>query len=188
MGIVSVILKGGDVSDPVIDFTEEPEEVLVDLINIYNGTRFTTGQLLFGMPQPYPSDPKHNTSLVVYAKKKSGYKGQVTMKYQRLDINQQIGVGESTVFEIGNATNLSDLIGAVNSQLGIRLDADDFLDAPLVLRPGGETNLYQQNLVILDYSLLYVGALAMTIKTNELALKDVILKPVLNAFSYTPPA
>jgi hypothetical protein len=173
---------------PVLDYTEESEDVLIDLINFYNPTKFSTGQLLFGMPLPYTGDAIHNTSLVVYAKKFSGYKGQVTIKYKRLDVQTQVGPDESTVFEIGNATKLSDLIGTINTRLGIKLDTDDYLDAPLVLRPGGATNTYQQELVILDYSLLYVGKLVMTIKTNELALTDVVTKRVLHPFSYTPPA
>lgn len=173
--------------EPVIDYTEESEEVLVDLINIYNGTRFTTGQLLFGMPTVLTGDPVRNTSLVVYSKKYSGYKGQVTIKYKRLEVQSQVGEDESTLFEIGNATKLSDLIGTINTRLGIKLDADDYLDTPLVLWPGGETNTYQQQLVILDYSLLYVGTLTFTLKTNEIALGDVIAKRVLNTFTYTPP-
>lgn len=147
---------------PVIDFTEESEEVLVDLINSHNGTQFTVGQLLFGMPAVITNDPQCNTSLVVYAKRYSGYKGQITVKYKRLDINEQVGEGESTVFQKGTATQLSELIGAVNSQLGIKLDADDYLDAPLAQPPEGASS-FQQELVILDYSLLYVGKLVMTI-------------------------
>lgn len=150
----------------VIDYTEESEQVLIDLINHYNTTQFTTGQLLFGMPAVNSDDPDHNTSLIVYAKKYSGYKGQITMKYQRLDINQQVGADESTVFQRGTATMLSELIGAVNTQLGIKLDTDDFLDAPLNIPSDSTVTTFQQDLVILDYSLLYVGKLTMTITTN----------------------
>jgi hypothetical protein len=172
---------------PVIDYTEEPEEVLIDLINIYNQTRFSTGHLFFGMPQILPGANNPNTSLVVYAKKFSGYKGQVTIRYQRLEIATQVSPDESTVFDIGSAVMLSDLIPAINTQLGVNLNPTDFLDAQLQFRPGGETNTYQQALTMLDYSLLYKGTLMMTIRTNEIALKDVVVKPVLSAFAYTPP-
>jgi hypothetical protein len=153
---------------PVIDFTEEPEEVLVDLINIYNDTHFTPGQLFFGMPQILPDSQQNpNTSLVVYSKKFSGYKGQVTIKYQRLEIQSQVGDGESTIFDIGNATMLSDLIPSINSQLGINLNPEDFLDVSLRAVAGNGTNMYEEQLVILDYSLLYTGAMTVTIRTNE---------------------
>src|SRR5690606_25575993 len=77
-------------------------------------------------------DDGKNTSLVVQAKPNTGYVGDVTVKYDRLDMEGFRQYGDPT-FEIPLGGGLPEIIEAFNMFYGANLSLEDDIDSDLVV-------------------------------------------------------
>lgn len=131
-------------------YIKPSREMVLNAINIENGLQndpLTFEQIALGQPQVITTpNSKRNTRLLVYSLMKRGYKGNVTITFNRYSMENLFrGV---TVVVIGDpVAKLSDILPAFNKATGIVLLPDDIVDkdvsklglswvTDLVVRPG----------------------------------------------------
>lgn len=178
-----------DDGETAIDLTKLPEEILVQLINRDNKSKLTTALVGFKTPAPAPSQAPRNTEVVVYAKRRSGLRGEVKVFYDRLNIVDIVGQSD-IIFDLDEATRLSELIPDINQRYGINLTPQDYVDIDLSPTAGGFGNTYSLAFHTAPESLVYFGSINFTIRTNEpegIQLSAVITDRILDIFTYTPP-
>lgn len=165
----------------VIDYTQLPNQIILDLINADNGTAFTPSMLMFGLPTVMPDGSLRNTQLKASAIPESGLRGDATFYYNRIDINTRIADGVSKQFYIGTALTWKDLIPQINFRFGINLTIDDFIDGALNI-PNDQTQ--DAVLQIAATSLVYLGQLTLSLigaSSSGIPLSSVITDTYLGA-------
>jgi hypothetical protein len=171
----------------VSDFTKQPEEILVDLINADNGTAFSVTQLYFGLPRVLPVGENRNTTLDIFANEGSGYAGAVNVRYNRVSLSVVPG-NRSRNFDVGNALSLRDLVARINERYGIRLTQRDYVNVAIpVMQPGERTAITLQ--AGAD-SLVYQGNTVLTLVSdigNAIYLNSVVTDTELDTLNYTAP-
>jgi hypothetical protein len=172
-----------------IDYKRPPAELVIDLINKDNGTKFTTEQITFGIPK-LTLNGRHNTEVIVKATARSYFTGQTKLKYNRVDIADIPG-DRSTVFEINTSieTQLSDLIPAIDARYDLALTPEDYVNIPL---PAIGAGVNEQDVVILKAaltSLVFINELNLQItRAGQVLLSTVINHPMLIGLFYNKPA
>ncbi len=169
------------------NYNQLPRKILVDLINADNGSALTTGVVTFGNPSVITGLGGRNTAVVVSAAGGSGYSGNVTVNYKRIDIATVPG-SRSLQFQAGDAVNVSDLIDEINAAYGILLQAEDYVDAALPTFDGVTPHEVQYfDLVAAANSLIWTGTLTLTLNGNDVPLSNVVTVLDLNGLTYTAP-
>ena len=176
------------------DYTQLPAQCLVSLINDANGTTITPAQITFGPPTPI--NGLRNTEIVVTSVPAASVPagttplppGSVAVTYNRLNLNAIPGV-RNTSFSNSSATNISDLLPQINAAYKINLTAADIIDAPL---PIFTSNIPNETigfvLVAAPGSLVFIGAVELTLINTSVQLSSIITNTVLNGFIYIQPA
>lgn len=169
------------------DFTKSAVQILIDQINEDNTSALTPALVTFGAVA-VDGGGVRNSNISATAVGGSGYTGSVEFKYNRVDLASIPG-SRSTEFQVGDATNLSDLIDEINVAYQLALTADDFVDAAIPAFPGEEPHETQTiNLVAKATSLIFRGQLTLTIDANDVPLSNVITTTTLNGLTYIQPA
>jgi Zn-dependent alcohol dehydrogenase len=169
------------------DFTKSDVQILLDQINEDNTSALTIALVSFGAVAT-DNGGVRNSKISATALAGSGYSGSVDFLYNRVDLATIPGA-RSTVFQAGDATNLSDLIDEINVAYQLNLTAADFVDAPIPAFPGAEPHETQTiDLVAKAGSLIFVGTLTLTIDANDIPLSNVVTTTTLNGLTYTQPA
>jgi len=173
------------------DFTKAPDQILVDLINADNGTALTTALIGFGVPTAATGgSPVRNTELEVSAKAGSGYKGSVVVQYNRLNIQDFVGVSatpDGLELPVGDATKYSDLIPEINTALGVNLTEADYVDGDIGEWQGVPNEEKVITITITADSLCFIGSLTLTLHAEDIELSTVITSLVLNGLELPEP-
>ena len=171
----------------VTDYTLTANEIILDLINQSQspaGT-LTADQVVFGAASVNATNPgvNGNTSLVVTGNVAGGFKGDVTVTYNRVAAADIPGARQ-TAFEKGAATQISDLLPAINARYGVNIAAADIVDAAL---PAVTDDPVAFNLAFQPGALVFVGTLALEVTPDAAELDTVITTTILDGLEYIPP-
>lgn len=170
----------------MFDYTKDPLQLLIELINEDNSLGLTDELVEFGLPTTTTGeDPPKNTSINVSALPGSGYTGNVDVTYDRVPTSGFVGTVDLT-FQLGDAENVSDMIPEINALLNINLTENDYVDAPLP-EFEGEPNEVIPVIITMDAdSLVYLGSLTIQISAGEIDLASVITTTELTGFFIDP--
>lgn len=162
-----------------IDYSKLPNDIIVDLINLDNGTQLTSGLLSFSDPKPLTEGPC-NTLVIASAAPNSGFRGSVTFFYNRRPITDMVGV-QSLDFFIGTAQSWREMIPLINFRFGIHLTLNDIIDGPIKVNEGQTLSAI---LKMAPTSLIYLGELTTNLvgtTPQGIALGSVITDRYLHA-------
>ena len=119
----------------ISDFTKSPQQIVLDLINYDNTSNLTLELVSLGLPNVTVDNANdRNTEIVVSSVEGGGYKGEVTVEYNRLQIQDFVPImveGGALSFPVGDALRFSDMIPEINVALGINLTEADYVDADI---------------------------------------------------------
>lgn len=106
--------------------------MLLDAINFQNGLQnnpLTWDQIAAGFPEQIttPSE-RRNTRLMIYGLRQGGYRGSVTLTYDRIDLDELFRNVTPLVLTKTPPKKLSDLLPLLNEQYGLSLVEDDIID------------------------------------------------------------
>ena len=169
----------------VSDFSQMPDQIVLDLINEENSSSLTLELVEFGKPF-IAGLPEANTEMEVTAKDGSGYKGSVTVAYDRLDIQGfvPIMVGSDLVLPVGDAEKFSDLIPEINVALGINLTEDDYVDGDIGEWLGVPNETQDITIPMHADSYVFIGSLTLTLESEDILLSEVIVNQILQGLNY----
>lgn len=112
-------------------YTKTSKEMLLDAINIENNLQnnpLTWNQIAAGFPEKVTSaGADKNTRLIIYGLKQGGYKGTVTLKYDRISL-PEIFRNVTPVVVTESVALLSQLLPKLNKTYGLSLDKDDIIE------------------------------------------------------------
>ena len=163
-----------------IDLTKSEIEVLVDRINQVNLTNIDYRSITVGNPTMVNGEL---TSIVITGKPNSGITGSATLRYNRKNIATLIG-SRNKVFTQDSAITTRDLVNKINTEYGIKLDADDIVDVALpVFSNGTPGETLNFTLTIAPTSLLYIGAVTLTLRRRDIVMSDLITNTTLGDMS-----
>ena len=175
------------------DLTKAPKQVILDMVNAKTSAGFTEASFSWaGLPVVEASGK--NTSLTLTAVPGSGYKNSRTIRYNRLNLNTDIGqkylavgTGRDLIFSVGDGTKIADLIPEVNSRLGINLTGDDFVDGDLPTFSGELNETRPVQIVAKADSLPYIGSITITLKAEDVDLATAIPDVEMDGLTYAAP-
>ncbi len=113
----------------VSNFLQENNKIVLDLINEQNSTSLPGTAVTFGAPTEVVADGIA-TTLVVSSVEGSGYRGDVSMTYNRVPLSFMNDNEPDLVIET-EATTTQGLIEFLNTTFGILLTNADIVDAPI---------------------------------------------------------
>jgi hypothetical protein len=173
------------------DFTKLPKDILVARINndnVVNNAALTSAMLTFGLPTAATGGTAtRNTDLSLTAVAGSGYTGSVTVHYNRVDLSTVPG-SRSTVFPLGSASKISDLIPTINAAYVINMQPEDYVDGPLPTFTGQPNETHDFSLTANADSFVWINTLTLTVHGNDVPLSSVVTNQTLNGLTYTQPA
>lgn len=171
-----------------LDFTKAPDQVLLDQINHDNTSTLTLAQISYGIPTVATgTNPNPDTEITVSAQAGSGYSGNVIVGYNRVQLSTIPGA-RATVFPIGAAANISDIVPAVNTAYQINLTSADYTDGPLPVFTGTPNEEHAFQIAATADSVVYEGVMSLTVQANDIPLSTVITTTSLTGLVYTQPA
>lgn len=143
-------------------------QAVVDLINTANPDLpfpIDATNFVFSTPTAITTTDGsgNNTSIRISAKKSSGYKGQVTVQYRRIDLNvlfRGVSVGITRYVQSGNM-DLAALIPLLNEKFGLNLTSNP-TDFSLSGVWGSANSGEIRNLIPAATNLHYVGSLPLS--------------------------
>lgn len=153
----------------------KPSNALVlDLINESNNIDLTFQEIEFQAPGLLVDDDDgKNTSLLVTAIDKHGFTGEVTVKYNRLDL-ADFEAGKPAVLEIPVDGSATDLITSVNNHFGLQLtegiDVEEIIDLDDLGYVPSEVSLTS---ILTSYG--FIGSIDLTVAWESIDLEDAIV-------------
>jgi len=169
-----------------LDYQLPPEQLVINLINNDNGTRFKPNELVFGIPTLVQSG-RHNSKVTVSPAVGSYFTGKATLRYNRVDI-AELAIGKSVVFGLEDEVTLSDIIEAINNRFGIRLTSVDYINSTLPIIGNIPNEQIDIDLIMAESSLIFINKLTLKIeKAGQLILSVILHNPILNGLFYTKP-
>lgn len=175
----------------VSDYLKESKRIVLDLIAHDNNV--PAGDLMiehFDWSNPAPFEDGI-TEVTLTAKRGSGYSGNQTFNYKRVNITQVPGITGMAPDEEAEVTKLSDVLAVVNAKFGINLRPEDVLVNGKDLDVADDT-VTQEFDVIQDFSLtaransyVWLGDIAFTLTKIRQALNEVYTVTLLDGL-YAP--
>lgn len=180
------------VTNFVGDFTKDPKQIVVDMVNYANkasNTQLEVASVSLGTPTVATDGPAGtNTSLVLSSVPGEGFIANQTILYNRLDIGSVPTISEQpTIFTVGDSTRISDLIDAINARFAINLTDGDYIDAPLPAMGASTDPAVPFNVVMTASGLIWQGTLALSLKGNDVPLSTVVVDTTMPALMYVKP-
>ncbi|WJJ54982.1 hypothetical protein [Xanthomonas phage RTH11] len=177
-------------SNPVLDFTKAPKQILLDLINAENSSTLTSpltdAQVTFAVPAV--EDGAKNTSLELSSVVGGPYLGQRSVYYDRLDLAAVLALKSARFEKTDEVTTVAHVIAAINARYKINLTSDDFTATEF---PTWELVPNEEHTVTLTAkagSLIFIGTGVVTLYLPQVALADAIPNNTLSGLTYVPPA
>lgn len=151
----------------LIDTSKKGAANLIDLINETNSTVLTDDDIALGVPAVF-DDPEgtndRNTEVVVSGKASSGFTGDVTVRYTRLDLANLPKAG-GLQYTLTGSESVADMVTAIATKLDVAESAVELDVAEVPTVETGSTGTV--NIKAIDDSLLYIGSTAVTVNPNE---------------------
>lgn len=118
----------------------------------------------------------------------SGMRGFTTVKYHRVDISKLFtDINTRVSVTSDNATKVSHVLSAVESQLGIVLTTADIVDEDLVTVPDSNEAIYSGNVVIVKDHPMFYGSFKITVSGIALDINTLITKREMDVIKDTSP-
>lgn len=120
-----------------VDLTADPKQILLDSINLHNAQQLPRPILLtdavFADPEAYGGiEDGYNTTIPFGTVHPEIFgQGTVQLKYTRIDVQATIAAQRAALPEGSTAANVSDLLGDLNTEYSIYLQATDINDRPI---------------------------------------------------------
>lgn len=163
----------------MLAYLKPSKEMLLDAINFENNLQdkpLTYDQIALGLAQSITTLGPKNTRLLVYGLKGQGYRGTVTLQYNRFSLEAMFR--NTTVMLIGGSgPKLSNLLPLFNRQFGLALEADDIIDVDL----SGLGEEYTVDMVARDSSVGWIGSIKIHRVPSAPKLVEVITDQSLSA-------
>lgn len=160
-------------------YTKTSNEMLLDAINIENNLQndpLTWNQIAAGFPEKVTTPgADRNTRLLIYGLKQGGYKGTVTLQYDRISL-PAIFRNVTPVVVTNPVQLLSQLLPQLNKAYGLSLDKDDILEQSVA--DLGEDFLI--NVQLRPGCLAWEGDFELRFTKFRPKLKDIIADGVLD--------
>lgn len=152
-------------------------EKFVQLFNTANGTSLTAFELDIDKPVALPdAGSTDNTQVTVHGKMKSGYIGDYTFTYHRVNLPGLFGsIKVAVELPLGPATTRQ-LVDSLNRQYELSIPVEDVVDEPIVENAA--------TIRISADSYEWVGELPVTINRVLTDVSKVITDGDLDGFSY----
>ncbi|WJJ54929.1 hypothetical protein [Xanthomonas phage RTH11] len=154
-----------------------PQQRLTALVNAVNDKQWTAGQLVFANPTTVTG--VNNTTVEVSAAAGQVYTGNVTLRYNRVDLDEAPG-SESVEFAVEDGLDMTQLITLLRARFNVDLSASDVQSQVL---PSPTLDGVDVTLTAAPGSFLWNGALTITLKSALIPLADVIMQTQLNGFT-----
>lgn len=166
-----------------IPLNKPSSDLIIDLINIANSSTLDETKITFAAPTVItPGQDGHNSTSLVSSIPGSGYRGNVTVSYIRLDIGL-LFANIALNLNVTTYTSTKDLLPLLNSKFGLGLTTDDIQDNPI----DKTGNPVTHTIVTKATSLAYIGQVTTTIGPDPDVgerLDTVILTTNLNGLLY----
>lgn len=169
----------------VSNFTQDPQKILLDLINEDNGTLLTQDSVQITLHAEQLVTERY-TRVLITPKAGSGYAGSVSLEYDRLDIQDFVDLyyPESFVIPLGDTETFLDLIPEVEAGLGIKLtEGLDYEDQVIEPWEGIPNETKVIAVPILESSLIYFGELSFILDGNDIPLENVLTVGILSGLN-----
>lgn len=164
------------------DFTKTPLQVIVDQINLTNGSSLTTSDLIISAPYAIVNGDKE-VGITITATPESNYEGVRNIAYDRVFLSD-IPKLRTTAFPRGSAVTAKDLVPQLNFAYKLDLQPEDYYDDPI---PPFETNSPSETATFTfrtkPSSYLFRGSIILTLTGEETVLTNIITNTVLNGFN-----
>lgn len=171
----------------ISDFTKSPEQIVLDLINHDNASILTLELVSLGLPNVTVDNANdRNTEIVVSSVEGGGYKGEVTVEYNRLQIQDFVPImveGGALSLPVGDALRFSDMIPEINLALGINLTEADYVDGDIGEWAGTPNEVKEIVIPMSADSLVYIGSLTLSLEAEDIELASVITNMILNGLN-----
>lgn len=152
------------------DLTEDPEEVLVDLINHENGTQLTGDDVDVSQLNTYTGIRSNNTVATIVAVPNRPVSGTINVGYSRINIAGYKNSSNVIPVKIPLDGTWEDVIAAINVRCKLNLTEDDYIANPSF--PGMAGGTVTQTLTIETTSLLYTGTASIEISVLDQPLSN----------------
>lgn len=144
----------------ISDLTRSNEQILIDLINHDNGTRFIVGDLMFEGPEPI-TDIVRNTKIKVFGVGEKRAFGETTLTYRRIDIAALPGQFRLWINVKGHSF-YRDIIPQINVLLGVNLKENDYVDETLPdIGPTEVGDYFEGELLVTQQNPIFIGKLTL---------------------------
>lgn len=155
---------------------------LLAAINKEKLTSFTAAQLTFATPQPNPdTNSAYNTTILVTAKKVSGYSGSYTFQYTRFPIAEAFD-GQALTLPSSVGTTIWGTLAEINTKFGVKLDQTDVADGPIA--PDATSIL----LTTLASSIYFTPGSTIRIGSTDSDIAFATVAPVTDLLGFDPEA
>lgn len=189
----------------VNDYTQLPENILIDLINSDNNTTFNVGELVLSAPEVVTdevSEPSFNNRFtrvkVTAPSNPNPETNSVSVKYRRLHYRDLFSTDDPNTeqypltneeYRVDGLTRLAELIPQINQQFELNLQSNDFYDQPLPIFNEANAEDYVRSDVRLEAkpnSLIYVGGVRLKLNLIPIPWTDLhtLLTSTMTAPSY----
>lgn len=172
----------------LIDVVKRPnlnmfgKDGLLAAINKEKGVNFISSQLTFAAPQPNPdTQTSNNTTIVVTARKSSGYSGSYTFQYARSPISEAFD-GQLLDLPATVGTTIWGTLEAINTKFAVKLDQTDVLDGPIA--PGATSIL----LTTSNSSIYFTPGSTIRIGSSDSDIPFATIAPVTDLLGFDPEA
>lgn len=168
----------------VSDFTQEEDQILLDLINFDNSINLSLQQVNL---EQLSDAGDGRVSLTLTPRPNSGYKDNVAITYTRLDIQTFMDIYHPAGLLIpqGDAVNVSDLLDDINTALGTAIPLDSIVDAPIGIWDGTPNEEKVVTFQIDEVaSLVYSGNALVSLDGNDIPLESIVTTRVLSGLNY----
>ena len=166
------------------DFTKDSKQFIIDLLNAGNGTVLTVNQVHFGVPDISAIAPA--TSVTLTALPESGFSGSLILHYRRNDLDLMSG-SHSKTFAVGLARDMDGLVPIINALYQLNLQPEDYYNDDLpIFTPDVTGRFLAFKLRAKPYSLLFYGALELTLQRDAVSLSSYIANTTLVGEIYVP--
>jgi hypothetical protein len=163
------------------DFTKMPLEILVDLINLANGSALTTADVSFSPPTAL-TGASRNTGLTITAKPGGMYSGSRDVTYNRVDMGMIPGL-RSTEFTVNPSWRyMHDLVPAINAAYNLNLQPEDYYDDQLPDFSDYTLNNHNFLLRAQPGSYIYTNMLVLTAVGGKTLISDYLTQNLLSGF------
>jgi len=128
-------------------------------------TSFTAAQVSFGPPVALANDPDYNTTSLLTTNRTSGYTGNKTMRYNRVDFSLALQGKDPALPTTGMGSTIWTSLAAINTKFGWSLTTADVVDKPITGLTGFSLVATDTNPFMIPGSFVRIGNQIPTMAT-----------------------